>query len=52
MSLTPEQCEEFWNLADKDGDGVLSISELAAALRQYRKGISDKDCAVNYIDNI
>ncbi|XP_060608362.1 uncharacterized protein LOC132760405 [Ruditapes philippinarum] len=44
MSLTPEQCEDFWRIADRNGDGVLSIQELAAAARKYRPGISDKDC--------
>jgi hypothetical protein len=47
MSLTPEQCEDFWRIADRNGDGVLSIQELAAAARKYRPGISDKDCTVS-----
>lgn len=35
MSLTKEQCEEFWKIADKNGDGSLTVHELAAALKHY-----------------
>lgn len=45
MSLTPAQCEDFWKIADRNGDGELTIQELAAAVRQYKPGISDRDCA-------
>lgn len=45
MSLTKEQCEEFWGIADKNGDGELTIQELAAAARQYRPDLTDKECA-------
>lgn len=47
-SLTHEQCEQFWKLADTNGDGVLTIQELAAAARKYRPGISDKDCCAMF----
>jgi len=55
MSLTPEQCEQFWSAADRNGDGYLTIQELAAALQGFRpagapasyKGPSSKDVAVS-----
>ncbi|XP_045169806.2 calmodulin-4-like [Mercenaria mercenaria] len=45
MSLTAEQCEDFWAKADANGDGQLTIQELARAVRKYHSDISDKDCA-------
>ncbi|KAL4222622.1 Rhomboid-related protein 2 [Mactra antiquata] len=42
--MTPEQCEEFWNTADKDGDGELTFQELAIAVKRYRPSITDKEC--------
>ncbi|KAH3721560.1 calmodulin-like protein 3 [Dreissena polymorpha] len=50
MSLTQEQCETFWNSADKNGDGFLTIQELAVALslrgyRDPRSKLTDKDIA-------
>ncbi|KAK3588128.1 hypothetical protein CHS0354_012185 [Potamilus streckersoni] len=35
MSLTPEQCEQFWTYADADGDGSLTIHELKAGLHKF-----------------
>ena len=34
-TLTLQEAEEFWCLADKNGDGELSIHELKAALKTY-----------------
>ncbi|KAL3831407.1 hypothetical protein ACJMK2_023158 [Sinanodonta woodiana] len=39
MSLTPEQCEQFWTYADANGDGILTIHELKAGLHSF---IADK----------
>lgn len=36
MSLTAEQCDEFWSIADKNGDGELTVHELAAAIKLYQ----------------
>lgn len=44
MSLTPEECEAFWQKADQNGDGELTVHELKAAVKEYRPDISDKDC--------
>ncbi|XP_052803308.1 uncharacterized protein LOC128239121 [Mya arenaria] len=46
MSLTKQECEDFWSKADKNGDGQLTIQELDKALRSILppgKGPSSKD---------
>lgn len=48
MSLTKEQCEEFWAIADTNKDGKLTVQELAKAARKYRPDLSDKDCVVSF----
>ncbi|KAL3831405.1 hypothetical protein ACJMK2_023156 [Sinanodonta woodiana] len=35
MSLTPEQCDQFWTYADADRDGSLTIHELKAGLHTF-----------------
>ncbi|KAK3588125.1 hypothetical protein CHS0354_012182 [Potamilus streckersoni] len=35
MSLTPEQCEQFWTCADANKDGSLTIHELKAGLQKF-----------------
>ncbi|KAL4222619.1 hypothetical protein ACF0H5_018660 [Mactra antiquata] len=49
MSLTQKQCEEFWALADRDGDGELSIQELKEAVKRYNPRITDKQCCTMFL---
>ncbi|XP_045170404.2 calmodulin-like protein 5 [Mercenaria mercenaria] len=50
MSLTPEQCEQFWNCTDVDCSGELTIQELKAGIHKYNPNISDQDCAKMFCD--
>lgn len=56
-TLTPQEAEEFWGIADKNGDGNLSIHEMKAALKTYiqqRKGSlpDDRTIAVRHISAV
>jgi len=59
MSLTQQQCDDFWASADKNGDGKLTIQELAAAVRQYvpqnpppnYRAPTSQDVVVSYSNN-
>ncbi|KAH3721552.1 calmodulin-A-like [Dreissena polymorpha] len=48
MAFTQDECDAFWNNADKNGDGELTIQELAAALKEFRSpggAPTDRDIA-------
>ena len=47
MGLTSKQLEEFWNIADANNDGQLTVQELARAVRNYDKNVSDASIAVS-----
>lgn len=49
MSLTSEQCEEFWAIADVNGDGNVSIQELKKAIHMKAK-LSDREIANMFCD--
>ncbi|WAQ94356.1 hypothetical protein MAR_006827 [Mya arenaria] len=52
MSLTKQECEDFWSKADKNGDGQLTIQELDKALRSILppgKGPSSKDVVIEAV---
>ncbi|XP_045169843.1 calcium-binding protein SPEC 2A-like [Mercenaria mercenaria] len=45
MSLTMQQIEDFWRVADTDNSGDLTIQELAVAIRKYSRDVSDAEIA-------
>ena len=48
MSLTQEQAEEFWTIADADGNGQMKVNELKHAMQtKYNANLCDKDVAVS-----
>jgi Ca2+-binding EF-hand superfamily protein len=47
MQLTQKQADEFWNIADADGNGQMQIDELHMALKKCGAKIPDKELAVS-----
>ncbi|XP_060608360.1 calmodulin-like protein 5 [Ruditapes philippinarum] len=50
MQLTQKQADEFWNIADADGNGQMQINELHMALKKCGAKISDKELAKMFCD--
>ena len=48
MSLTQAEAEEFWAIADADGNGQMKLNELKQAMQtKYNVNLSDKEVAVS-----
>ncbi|KAL4222868.1 hypothetical protein ACF0H5_018908 [Mactra antiquata] len=49
MSMTKEQCDEFWCAADVNNDGSITVHELAAAVRKLKPDVSDKEVTTMFM---